>query len=285
MPPAGCRRDVGRDAGHDDRSAPCPRAFIALDVRHEVHPEQFSFRTRLLRGAGYGIGFRQANGIACISERTRNDIVRRHPFLAQRRIRTAPLGADHVLGWPAREANAPYALTFGQWGNKNVDLTLQAWSNLQTQGDALPLVLVGVPDHERDAVGARVAALGLSKLVTIRPWLSRNEFQGCFASAAVVVFPSDHEGFGLPAIEAMRLGIPLVITPDEALLETTAGLATVTKDWSAESLALAVPKALQSTPEELKRCVEHAATFTWQRMAGQVRSLLEDCLEDRTARS
>ena len=70
----------------------------------------------------------------------------------------------------------------------------------------------------------------------------------------------------------MRLGIPLVITPDEALLETTAGLATVTKDWSAESLALAVPKALQSTPEELKRCVEHAATFTWQRMAGQVRS-------------
>jgi glycosyltransferase involved in cell wall biosynthesis len=264
---------------------PCPRALIALDVRHEVHPEQFSLRTRLLRGAGYGIGFRQADGIACISERTRDDIVRGHPFLAGRRIRTTPLGADHVLSWPAREAKTPYALSFGQWGNKNVDLTLEAWTILQSQGDPLPLVLVGLPDHEREAVAARVAALDLSNLVTIRPWLSRDEFQRCFASAALVVFPSDHEGFGLPAIEAMRLGIPLVITPDKALLETTAGLATVTRDWSPESLALAVPKALRSSPEELKVCVEHAATFTWQRMAGQVRSLIEDCVKGRTARS
>ena len=88
-------------------------------------------------------------------------------------------------------------------------------------------MLVGVPAHEREAVGARVAALGLSDLVTVRPWLNRAEFQRCFTSAALVVFPSDHEGFGLPAVEAMRLGIPLVITPDKALLETTGGLATV----------------------------------------------------------
>ena len=45
------------------------------------------------------------------------------------------------------------------------------------------------------------------------------------------------------------------------------------------------PKALRSSPEELKVCVEHAATFTWQRMAGQVRSLIEDCVKGRTARS
>jgi glycosyltransferase involved in cell wall biosynthesis len=118
----------------------------------------------------------------------------------------------------------------------------------------------------------------LSDLVTVRPWLSRDEFQRCFTSASLVVFPSDHEGFGLPAIEAMRLGIPLVITPDIALLETTAGLATMMNDWTAASLARAVPEALQSTPEELKRGVDHAATFTWRRMAGQVRSLLQDCL-------
>jgi glycosyltransferase involved in cell wall biosynthesis len=257
---------------------PCPRAFIALDVRHEVHPEQFSLQTRLLRGAGYGIGYRQADGIACISERTRDDLLRGHPFLAQRRVSTTPLGADHVLAWPRGEASAPYALTFGQWGNKNVELTLNAWSILHSHGDAIPLVLVGVPGHEREAVQVRVAGLGLSDLVTVRPWLDKAEFQRCFTSAALVVFPSDHEGFGLPAVEAMRLGIPLVITPDKALLETTGGLATVASDWSAASLARAVPTALQSTPEELERCVEHAATFTWQRMAGRLRSLLEDCV-------
>lgn len=257
---------------------PCPRAFIALDVRHEVHPEQFSRRTRLLRTMGYGIGYRQADGIACISDRTRDDLLRGHPFLTRRRVRTTLLGADHVLAWPERGASPPYALAFGQWSNKNVDLTLDAWSLLRAQGEVLPLMLVGVPDDERGAVHARVATLGLSDLVTVRPWLSRAEFQQSFVAAALVVFPSDHEGFGLPAIEAMRLGIPLVITPDKALLETTGGLATVMDDWSAPSLARAVPQALRSTPEELQRCVEHAATFTWGRMAGQVRSLLEDCL-------
>jgi glycosyltransferase involved in cell wall biosynthesis len=89
------------------------------------------------------------------------------------------------------------------------------------------------------------------------------------------VFPSDHEGFGLPAIEAMRLGIPLVITPDKALLETTGGLVTVADDWTADALARAIPRALLSTPDEVKRCLEHATKFTWRRMAGDVRSLLD----------
>ena len=136
-------------------------------------------------------------------------------------------------------------------------------------------MLVGLPADERDAVQTRVASMGLADIVTVRPWLNRIEFQRCFVSAALVVFPSDHEGFGLPAIEAMRLGIPLVITPDKALLETTDGLVTVTEDWTADSLARAVPRALQSTPEEVKRCVEHATKFTWRRMAGEMRSLLD----------
>jgi glycosyltransferase involved in cell wall biosynthesis len=254
---------------------PCSRAFIAHDVRHEIHPQQFSLKTRLLRNTGYAIGYRQADAIACVSNRTRDDIIERHPFLAQRRVGVAPLGADHVLAWPAREPSPEYALTFGQWGNKNVNLTLDAWALLRARAEALPLMVVGLPADERDAVQTRVASMGLADLVTVRPWLNRTEFERSFVSAALVVFPSDHEGFGLPAIEAMRLGIPLVITPDKGLLETTGGLVTVADDWTADSLARAIPRALLSTPDEVKRCLEHATKFTWRRMAGDVRSLLD----------
>jgi glycosyltransferase involved in cell wall biosynthesis len=254
---------------------PCSRAFIAHDVRHEIHPEQFSLKTRFLRHAGYAIGYRQADTIACVSNRTRDDLIHGHPFLARRHVGVTPLGADHVLSWPAREPCPEYAIAFGQWGNKNVNLTLDAWALMRVKAEELPLILVGLPANERDAVQARVASMGLADIVTVRPWLSRTEFQRCFASAALVVFPSDHEGFGLPAIEAMRLGIPLVITPDKALLETTGGLVTVTEDWSAESLARAVPRALQSTSEDVKRCLEHATKFSWRRMAGDMRSLLD----------
>jgi glycosyltransferase involved in cell wall biosynthesis len=257
---------------------PCPRAFIAHDVRHELHPEQFSLKTRFLRNTSYAIGYRQASAIACVSNRTRDDLLDGHPFLAHRRVCVTPLGADHVLTWPAREPRPQYALAFGQWGNKNVDLTLDAWTLLRLRAEELPLMIVGVPSQEHEAVQARVAQLGLADMVTVRPWLSRAEFQSSFASSALVVFPSDHEGFGLPAIEAMRLGIPLVVTPDEALLETTGGLVTVMEGWTAESLARAVPKALQSTPEDLKKCIEHAAKFTWRRMASDMRSMLADSI-------
>jgi glycosyltransferase involved in cell wall biosynthesis len=123
-----------------------------------------------------------------------------------------------------------------------------------------------------------VARRGLSDLVSVRPWLTDAEFRRQFTSASVVVFPSDYEGFGLPAVEAMRLGIPLVVTPDPALLEVTGGLATVMDGWDAESLARAVTRARRSDREKLERGVEHASGFTWRRTAGEVRGALAACI-------
>jgi hypothetical protein len=72
---------------------PCPRAVIALDLRHEARPQQFSFGRRLLRGVGYGIGYRQADAIVCISHRTHDDLLAAHPFLRSHRVTVAQLGA------------------------------------------------------------------------------------------------------------------------------------------------------------------------------------------------
>ncbi len=99
----------------------------------------------------------------------------------------------------------------------------------------LPLVVVGLPADARAATEASVLERGLGDVVTVRPWLSTEEFQRTFTSASLVVFPSDFEGFGLPALEAMRLGIPVVVTPDTALLEVTGDMATVMDGWDAPS--------------------------------------------------
>ena len=72
----------------------------------------------------------------------------------------------------------------------------------------------------------------------------------------------------------MRLGIPVVVTPDPALLEVTGGLATVMDGWDAPALARAVPQARQTSQQELEAGVEHAATFTWRRTATDVRAAL-----------
>ncbi len=258
----------------------CPRVIISHDVRHEMLPHQFTYRARLLRGVSYGIGYRRADAIVAVSHRTREDLIRIHPWLRRQTITVAQLGADHVLSWPRDEPRRDsHALAFGQWGNKNVGLVLEAWARLQTDGaDPLPLVVVGLPAAERVAVQSVVADRGLAGLVTVKPWLDPDEFRREFTSASLVVFPSEYEGFGLPAIEAMRLGIPVVVTPDPALYEVTGGLATVMKGWDAASLAQAVGVARSQSAEELERGVKHASKFTWARTASQVRGTLARCI-------
>lgn len=282
--PALCRR-LGADAMLGVTPAttvaplPCPRAIIALDIRHEIRPHQFTARRRLLRRVSYGVGYRQADAIVCISQRTHDDLLTAHPFLRRRRVTVAPLGADHVLSWPPPVRDGPgYALAFGQWMNKNVDLVLDAWAILRSSGQVLPLVVVGLSAQARAAVSGRAAARGISDLVVLRPWLDDHEFQQQFASASLVVFPSDYEGFGLPAVEAMRLGIPVVVTPDPALLEVAGGLATVMDGWDAPALARAVPVACRTDAQQLQAGVERASTFRWERTARDVRSALAACI-------
>lgn len=253
---------------------PCPRVVMVYDLRHELRPRQFSRTARLLRTVSYDVGFWQADGLACISERTRRDLLRLHPRAATRPVRVVHLGSDHVDDWRGGPARDEYALAFGQYGNKNVDLVLDAWATLEAAGSALPLVVMGLSDGSRQAVETKARQMGLSELVTVLPWLPDQSFREWFASASLVVFPSDFEGFGLPAVEAMRLGIGLVVAPDPALLEVTAGHATVMDGYSPGALAAAVRTARSTPRHELAAARAHAEGFTWANTARRVRELL-----------
>lgn len=260
---------------------PCPRVIIAHDVRHEMRPSQFTYRVRMLRGVSYGLAYRRADAIVTVSHRTREDLLRLHPWLRRQTITVAQNGADHVLTWPRSERGGDnYAVAFGQWGNKNVGLVLEAWERLQHEGsDPPPLVIVGLPGAERMAVRSEVTLRGLTGLVTVQPWLERNEFRRLFTGASLVVFPSDYEGFGLPAVEAMRLGIRVIVTPDPALFEVTGGLVTVMDGWDAAALVRAVPTARAQSADDVERAVQHASAFTWRRTASEVRATLAGCID------
>ena len=124
-----------------------------------------------------------------------------------------------------------------------------------------------------------VTELGLADVVTVSPWLSDAEYREQFAASSLVVFPSDFEGFGLPAVEAMRLGIPVVITPEPALLEVTDGHATVMEDVEPDSLARAVEKALQTPAHDLDAAQNDADRFTWANFASGVRGVLNEVVK------
>jgi glycosyltransferase involved in cell wall biosynthesis len=257
----------------------CPKVITVHDLRHELLPEQFSRSRRLIRRVSYGIGYRQAAGLICISERTRRDLLRARPRLAAKPVFTIPWAADHVDRWPARNPSAgedPYALAFGHFANKGVERVIEAWRILRERGDARPLVVVGLPGAERERSLEQIRAAGLDGLVTVLPWLDRDDFRARFASAGLIVFPSEFEGFGLPAVEAMRLGIPLVISADEALVEVTGGHATVVARTDPRSLADSVASAWVTSADELSRARAHVERYGWADVARKTRTALAE---------
>lgn len=251
-----------------------PHGVMLTDLRHEILPDQFGRGRKLARRLAYGVSFRRADAIFCISHRTRNDLLARYPKVGERAVVTW-LGADHVDAWPPRTAtHAPYALAFGRFANKNADAVLEAWAEFCRGDDAWTLRLVGMSSADRAAAADRIEQLGISERVVLMPWLDDGEFAAAFANASLIVFPSEFEGFGLPAVEAMRLGIPLVVSADPALVEVAGDHAVAAADLSPKSLAGAMRRAISTPADELEAARRRSEAFSWQAMATVVRDAL-----------
>lgn len=249
-----------------------PAGAIVYDVRHELRPEQFSARRRIARRVAYSCAFHRADALFCISDRTRNDVLARRPRLAGKSHATL-LGADHAVGWkPAPTGRGRYVLAFGHLRNKNLEAVLHAFA--QVDDPALTLRICGLPPADRPRVARLLADLDIADRVVLMAWVTDEEFSAIFAGAAAIVLASDFEGFGLPAVEAMLLGIPLVVSDDPALLEVCAGHAVVAADVRPATLAAAIKDALNRPSACLAAAREHARGFTWARMASQIRGSL-----------
>lgn len=262
------------------RSPGAPMAVVLYDLRHEILPEQFTARQRLLRRISYGRGYALADGFLSISHRSLDDLHRLHPELTSVPARVAHLGADHVRTWPADHRHGA-AVAFAHHTNKNVDLVLDGWAELLRRGaDPGRLVVCGVPGALRESLQRRILDDGMDAHVELASFLSDDDFARLLAGAGLIAFPSSFEGFGLPVVEGMLAGVPVVIGPEGATLEVAGGHAFVLADWTADAMADAVLEAQASGPDARAAAAEHAATFTWERTVRVTRELLQTLVAD-----
>lgn len=273
----------------DVRRVDAAVAVVILDLRAEILPHQFSRGRRALRKVSYERAYRLADGFLAISQRSLDDLHRLHPGTASKPGTVAYLGADHAHAWPRRSplpdqgsAMAGPAIAFAHHTNKNPDLVIDAWAELRRRGVGVPpLTFLGVSGGLRDGLAQAVERHSLGDQVTLSPFLPDAEFQQTFADASMIVFPSDFEGFGLPIVEGMALGKPLVIAPDPGMLEVAGGHAAVAADWTPTALADAVAAALASTPDALEAARAWAGTFTWDRCIDVTHAALTDLVAHR----
>ncbi|GAB3237257.1 glycosyltransferase family 1 protein [Kineococcus gypseus] len=209
-----------------------PRGVAARSVLtvHDMllfdRPQDFPTAKRHLLRQPYAASLRGADVLACVSAATERRVLEWSPRLAGRTV-VAPLATGSaLLSTPATPvaavAGRPFALVVGDsQPRKNVATVVSAWQRVvQAHPDAL-LVLVGPPAWGRESYGPGYPALTASGHVLQLTGIDDGTLRWCYENAAVVLAPSLAEGFGLPAVEALDLGAPLVTSLDAALVEAS----------------------------------------------------------------
>jgi glycosyltransferase involved in cell wall biosynthesis len=176
--------------------------------------------------------------------------------------------------------------------------TLQPRKNLGTLLDAYALLSARCPDapHLRVAGRAEASADPWLQRMAERPLASRVDYVGyvpdsarraVFEGASVLIVPSWHEGFGLPALEAMALGVPVIASNRGALPEVLGDAGVLVSPEDPEALAEAIRLVLENR-ELAEGCVRkglaRAARYSWQGAADTVWTLYADAVRRHNAR-
>lgn len=244
---------------------------------------------------------RRAAAIIAISEHTKKDIVL-HLGIDPATVKVIPLGVQeeflrivssqeiaHVrstYGLPER-----YILYIGGIDpRKNIPALIEAWAALfKDSRYRIPLVLAGRLSHQQEypALVRQIRALGLQQEAIMPGYIPDEDLPVLLAAATVFAFPSLYEGFGLPVLQAMAAGCPVLTTRFSSIPEVAGNAVHYVHGGSAKEIAEGL-QSLFDKPEEVQRLRQEgrkrAAQFSWKETAGLTMKLYEEVAEKHPKR-
>jgi len=256
---------------------PCPAVVTVHDLSFERNPSLMSPRDRLVFRAAVPRAARKAARVLAVSERTKRDLIELYG-LPDDRIVVTPNGVDPAFTPHGPSPNGkPYALVVGTLqSRKDPDAAIEALALLDDSD--LRLVFAG-PDKGGRARAERTAErAGLAARVEFRGHVPQQELAALYRGAACLVFPSRYEGFGLPALEAMASGTPVVATRAGAIPEVTGDAAILVDDRNPAALAGAIERALADRERLVAAGLARAAEFSWAETARRTLAVYRELL-------
>ncbi|MBM4038963.1 MAG: glycosyltransferase family 4 protein [Planctomycetes bacterium] len=270
---------------------PCPLVLSIYDLVALTHPElakrsnAWHYRWRLPRSARAAA--RVIVPLDCVARQVAERL-----GVERERVRVVPLGVDAHLKPPSLDDRArvrarhhlarPYILFVGNIEpKKNLPTLLRAFAALKRDGQPHELVIAGKRGWKCRDVFALPAELGIEDSVRFLGYVEEEDLAGLYGGAELFAFPSLVEGFGLPPIEAMACGTPVVTSDTEVLVESTGDAAEHVPALDPEALADAMRRILGDAAlrERLRAAgLARAAQFTWPRAAEATRAVYRDAL-------
>ena len=242
---------------------PCPGVVTIHDLSFERGAAMMGRRDRLVFRRTVPRSARRAARVLTVSERSRRDLVELYG-LPESSIVVTPNGADPVFR-PGDGGARDYVLSVGAIQPRKNQLAALA----AAQEVGLPLVVVG---PEKDA---STAAELRKRGATLRGYVEIEELASLYRGAACLVQASLYEGFGLPVLEAMASGTPVVTVRDEALLEVVGNAAVLAAE---DGLAGGIRHAIEHRDELAVAGLERARLFSWPSAAERTVEVYREAL-------
>lgn len=242
---------------------PCPAVVMIHDLSFERDPTVMKRHDRIVFQWAVPRAARSAERILTVSDRSRRDIVELYGVEPEKVVVTRN-GVDPVFA-PGSGGARDYVLSVGAVQSRKNQMA----ALLAAQEVGLPLVVVG---PEKDPAVARELR---AKGATLRGYVSLDELVSLYRGAACVVQSSRYEGFGLPVLEAMACGVPVVTVPDPALLEVVGGAAVVVEEGR---LADGIRQAVSDRERLVRAGIERAALYSWRAVAEQTVAVYREAI-------
>ena len=230
-----------------------PTVVTVHDLAILRAPEAFPRWHRLYGKAGLTRVLRSADAIVAVSEFTRSEVIELAD-VPDERIRVVPNGVDAVFTPDGTRAEGDYVLAVG---------TLEPRKNVARVVDAAREVGVALR-----VVGAR--GWGGPDVDGWAGEVPDAELAALYRGARCVVYPSLYEGFGLPVLEAMACGTPVVTSQGTAMEEVAGGAAVLVDPLSVSAIGEGIREAVSRRAELVPAGVARARSFTWERAADAV---------------
>lgn len=263
-------------------------AFVSPETHNRL--DNWRYRWMLRRAAN------RADAILAVSTCSQRDLVR-YLGLPADRIQVIPEGVDPKFR-PVTDENErwrvfarhdirpPYLLYVGGINaRKNLARLLAAFAQVRQRHSGVMLVVGGQRQWQAGEVDSVVSRLGLADGVRFTGYLDDADLPALYSAAEAFVFPSLYEGFGLPPLEAMACGTPVITSNTSSLPEVVGDAALMVDPYDVEGLAAAMERALTDgawRADLRRRGLEHASRYTWEFAAKEVLAVYKSVLQ-RTA--